>query len=229
MNNKLDYINQNLDFINNQIKTTCTKFNRDYKSIKLLAVTKNVEIEKINYLKSLGISHFGENKSQELVQKFDKISDANWHFIGRLQTNKVKYIIDKVSLIHSIDSFKLALEVNKRATTPKDVLVQVNIANEKTKTGIDPKHCMEFIDSIANFDKINIKGLMCIAPFSTNPEHIRPYFENMQKLFVDIGAKNKHNITMKYLSMGMSNDYKIAIEYGSNIIRLGTAIFENKN
>ena len=225
-------ISKNLEIIKNNIEKACIKANRKIEDIEIIGVTKTIDAERINILKELGITTFGENKAQELLEKYNIIDNVSWHFIGNLQTNKVKYIIDKVSLIHSVNSLKLLEEINKRAFNNNinmPVLLEINIANEPSKCGLLEKDLPYIIENIEKFKNITLNGLMCVAPFVENPEQNTQYFRKMRKLFVDIQQKNKDNIYMKYLSMGMTNDYQIAIEEGSNMIRIGTGIFGKRN
>lgn len=227
-----DIILKNLQDIKNNIEKSCIKANRNIEEIKIIGVTKTIDIERIKILKELGINTFGENKAQELLEKYDNIEDARWHFIGNLQTNKVKYIIDKVDIIHSVNSLKLLEEINKRALNINKnmpILLEVNIANEESKNGLLEQDLPYIIDEIEKFKNITLNGLMCVAPFVENPNKNVKYFEKMRKLFIDISDKNKDNINMKYLSMGMTNDYQVAIEQGSNMIRIGTGIFGKRN
>lgn len=229
---KSEIIKKNLEYIYNNIEKSCIKANRNTKDIKLIGVTKTVDVESINILKSFGVNDFGENKAQELMQKYEHIKNANWHFIGNLQTNKVKYIIDKVTLIHSVNSIRLLEEINKRASNNNinmPILFEINIANETSKCGIQIEEIDELLEKIVTLKNITLSGLMCVAPFTKKPQENAKYFRKMTKLFIDIKAKNKDNIDMRYLSMGMTNDYHIAIEEGANMIRIGTAIFGERN
>ena len=164
-----------------------------------------------------------------MLEKYDNIdSRCRWHLIGHLQTNKVKYIIDKVSLIHSLDSLELAKEIQKRAEKADrvmDVLVQVNVAGEESKFGISPSEVRDFLLSVRKYKNLKVRGLMTIAPYAENPEDIRWVFRDLNKIFIDIKSENIDNIYMDYLSMGMSNDFEIAVEEGSNMVRIGTSIF----
>ena len=231
MKNK-EIIYKNLNIIKDNIEKSCIKANRKIDEIQIVGVTKTIDIERINILKNLGINNFGENKAQELLEKYDKINNVSWHFIGNLQTNKVKYIIDKVELIHSVNSIKLLEEINKRAfyinkTIP--ILLEINIAKEISKCGLLEENLPNILENIHEFKNIQLNGLMCVAPFVEKPEQNRKYFRKMRNLFVDIQGKNKDNINMKYLCMGMTNDYNIAIEEGANIVRIGTGIFGERN
>ena len=188
---------------------------------KLIAVSKTKPVEMIKELYDLGIKDFGENKVQELINKIDKLpNDIRWHMIGHLQTNKVKDIIDKVYLIHSVDSIKLANEINKQAIKKDinvNILLELNIANEDSKYGFNINELDNAIENISKLSNITIKGLMCVAPNTDNPKNNRKYFKKMKEL------ANIHNLEI--LSMGMSNDYLIALEEGSTYVRIGTKIF----
>ncbi len=219
----------NIKIVENDIKNACERVNRAPKDITLIAVTKTIEAERINEALKSGIENIGENKVQEIMEKYDKIEyKPSWHLIGHLQTNKVKYIIDKVDLIHSLDSLKLAKEIDKRAGKINrviDVLIQINIADENTKFGLSYKELDDFIIEVSAFENIRVQGLMAIVPYVTNPEEVRPYFRKMKEIFDGLEDSPYEKINMKYLSMGMTNDYQIAIEEGSNMVRIGTGIF----
>ncbi|HQE66825.1 MAG TPA: YggS family pyridoxal phosphate-dependent enzyme, partial [Bacillota bacterium] len=202
-------------------------------SITIIAVTKTVDPDRMNYAIKCGIRNIGENKVQEIMAKYENIEEnVNWHLIGHLQTNKVKYIIDKVALIHSVDSIGLAEEISKRAEKAglvKDVLVQVNVAQEETKFGIEYDDTDSFVERLSGFSGIRVKGLMTIAPYYDDAELARPVFRQLKEKFDMLAAAGIPNINMKYLSMGMTNDYKVAIEEGSNMVRIGTGIFGARN
>lgn len=229
----MDNIQVNINDIRKEISQICQNCGRNPEDITLIAVTKTIDPDRINYAVECGASDLGENKVQEIMDKYDNISkNVKWHLIGHLQSNKVKYIIDKVELIHSVDSFKLAEEISKRAekhNLKKDVLVQINVAKEDTKFGIDIEAAVDFVKSISGLDNICIKGLMTIAPYDENPELVRPVFRQLKEKFDELAQMNLPNTDMKYLSMGMSNDYPVAIEEGANMIRIGTAIFGKRN
>jgi hypothetical protein len=226
-------ISNNLEKIRENIKRAAEKSGRTEKDILLLGVTKTIDTDRIKELVELGVNELGENKVQEILSKYDIIgSGVQWHLIGRLQTNKVKYIIDKVKLIHSVDSVKLLEEIDKRAKAANkvmDILIEVNVGNEETKGGICYDDVDSFVEKATEFDNIKVKGFMTVAPFVENPEENRKYFKKMNKLFVDNSKKINHNISMEYLSMGMTNDYEVAIEEGANIVRIGTGIFGKRN
>lgn len=221
-------IKENLAIIESKITKAAQKSGRTREDILLLAVSKTVDIPRIKEAVDLGLRELGENKPQEINWKYFELEDVKWHLIGHLQTNKVKYVIDKVCLIHSVDSLKLAEEISKRAKAKDvtmDVLVEINIAGEEAKHGVNIDQAETLALAISKLENIRVKGLMTVAPFVENPEDNRKYFQQMYKLFVDIRGKNYNNIDMKYLSMGMTNDYEIAIEEGANIVRIGTGLF----
>lgn len=225
-------IADNVKLIEEKISEACKRAGRKREDVLLLAVSKTVETPRIMEAVELGLNELGENKPQEINKKYPEIKNVKWHQIGHLQTNKVKYIIDKVCLVHSLDSIKLAQELDKRAKANDitiDVLVEINIADEEAKHGVPYNEAENLAVEVSKFENVRVKGLMCVAPFVENPEDNRKYFKKMHKLFVDIGAKNYDNIDMVYLSMGMTNDYEVAIEEGSNIVRIGTGIFGARN
>jgi len=229
----LQDIRDNIDNISRSIREVCEKAGRNPEDITLIAVTKTIAPERINYAIGCGIQDIGENKVQEVMSKYENIEgNVNWHLIGHLQTNKVKYIIDKVALIHSVDSLDLAEEIDKRAKKAgivKDVLVQVNVAQEDTKFGIEYKDTEVFMRQLSKLEGVRVKGLMTIAPYSEDPEQVRPVFRQLKEMYDTLVAAGIDNIDMKYLSMGMTNDYKVAIEEGSNMVRIGTGIFGARN
>ena len=180
-----------------------------------------------------GARVFGENKVQEIVDKYDQMpSDVKWHMIGHLQRNKVKYIVDKVAMIHSVDSLRLAETIEKEAAKKAvivPILIEVNVAQEESKFGLKPEEVLPLIEQIADFSHIRIKGLMTIAPYVDNAEENREIFRELKKLSVDIAAKNINNVTMSVLSMGMTGDYQVAVQEGSTMVRVGTGIFGERN
>ncbi len=221
-------IKENIDAVNKRISAAAQRSGRKREDILLLAVSKTVDIPRMNEALSAGLSEFGENKPQEINRKYYEIENVKWHQIGHLQTNKVKYIIDKVCLIHSLDSLKLAEEISKRAKAAgitMDVLIEINIAGEESKHGIAPEQAEALALEVSRLDNIRVCGLMTVAPFVEDSEENRVHFARMRKLFVDIRDKNYNNIDMRYLSMGMTNDYEVAVEEGANIVRIGTGIF----
>ena len=187
-----------------------------------------ITMKEINQAIDAGITDIGENKVQEVVDKFDSVKPVRWHLIGHLQTNKVKYIIDRIYMIHSLDSVKLAMEIDKRAKAAGRVvpcLIEINIGNEESKYGINPKEAAEFAAEVSQLTGIKIMGLMCVAPAVDDPEDAREYFVRMRELSVDITRKNIDNIELSILSMGMSGDYMVAVEEGANFVRVGSSIF----
>ena len=200
---------------------------------KLIAVTKTHPAEDILPLRTLGVTDIGENKVQELVEKYDELpQDIKWHMIGHLQRNKVKYLVGKTELIHSVDSIRLAEQIEKeyaKKDETANILIEVNMAQEESKFGITSQETEELIRKISTFEHIRIKGLMTIAPYTDNPETNRVYFRQMKKLSVDIRDKNIDNVSMDVLSMGMTGDYQVAIEEGSTMVRVGTGIFGERN
>lgn len=222
-------ISENIGAINAGIWAAAKRAGRSPESVKIIGVSKTVSPERIEEAFSCGITEFGENRVQELCKKYDILNiKCNWHMIGHLQKNKVKYILDKVSMIHSLDSMELAREIQKRAKNTNrqvNALVQVNIAQEDSKFGISPDETVDFIREISEMGNIRINGLMTIAPMAPNPEEVRWVFAGLRKLLIDIRQENIDNIDMDYLSMGMSNDFEVAIEEGSNMVRIGTSLF----
>lgn len=227
------YIAENIKEIRANIDEAARRSGRDPKDVLLLAVSKTVEVPKIKAAVECGLDELGENRVQEIMEKYEPLGpDVKWHLIGHLQTNKVKYIIEKVKLIHSVESLKLAEEINKQAGKhgiTADVLVEINMAGEESKFGILPEQAEEFIRELANLGNIRVRGLMTVAPFVENGEENRVYFRNMKQLLVDINAKKINNITMDILSMGMTGDYITAVEEGATIVRVGTGIFGSRN
>ena len=195
----------------------------------MLAVSKTIDVERIKEAVDCGLTSLGENKVQEIMDKYDAMGpDVKWHLIGHLQTNKVKYIIDKVDLIHSVESLKLAEEISKRAEAKgvtANILLEVNVADEESKFGIKVDECEEMVRKISVLPNIVIRGLMTVAPFVENPEENRGYFRQLKQLLVDINSKKIDNVNMEVLSMGMTGDYEVAIEEGATIVRVGTGIF----
>jgi len=231
-----DYIGENINAIREKINKAVSNRDNKYinsknRSVRLLAVTKTVGVDKINYAISKGVNLIGENKAGELLEKYDRLNKDGLeiHFIGNLQTNKVRYIIDKVNLIQSVNSVRLAEEINKRAAQKNikmDVLIELNIGGEESKAGIDPEKTFEFINALKDFENLKIKGLMTIPPpVFDNKIEINKFFDRMYEIFIDISAKKADNIDMRILSMGMSEDYEEAISRGSSMVRLGRAVF----
>ena len=227
------YISENIENIRKNIDAACKRSGRDPKDVLLLAVSKTVDVDRIKVAVDCGLNSLGENRVQEIMEKYEPMGEnVKWHLIGHLQTNKVKYIIDKVELIHSVESIKLAEEINKQAKKHNlvmDVLVEVNMADEESKFGVKPEETESFIRELALMDNIRVRGLMTVAPNVENGEENRVYFRNMKQLLVDINAKNINNINMDILSMGMTGDYETAVEEGATIVRVGTGIFGKRD
>lgn len=222
-------IKENLELVEKNIEAACKKSGRARSEVTLVAVSKTKPISMIEEAMEYGIRVFGENKVQELDKKEELLPDSiDWHMIGHLQRNKVKYIAGKTALIHSVDSLRLAEQIEKEfAKKDKiaDILIEVNVAKEDTKFGVLPEDTLDLIKQIAPFPHIHVKGLMTIAPYVRNPEENRVHFRDLRKLLVDINGKNIDNINMSDLSMGMTGDYMIAIEEGATYVRVGTGIF----
>ena len=222
-------IQENIRKVQQNIADTCEKCGRVPSEVMLLAVTKNHTPEEINQVVEAGITNLGENRVQELVSKYDLINgDVKWHLIGHLQKNKVKYIADKVVMIHSVESLSLAEEINKQCGKlgrTMDVLVEINVSGEESKHGISPEDAEDFVQAVAQYPNVKVRGLMTMAPKYAEIDEIRDVFAKLYKIGVDIRAKKYDNISMDYLSMGMSNDYMIAIGEGSDIVRVGSALF----
>lgn len=222
-----------LEEVEERIQEACRRAGRDRSEVTLIAVSKTKPAEVLKEAYDLGIRVFGENKVQELTEKYEVLpKDIRWHMIGHLQTNKVKYIADKVELIHSVDSLKLAETIDKEAAKRNrtiDILVEVNVAEEESKFGLKVEEVIPFIEKVAGFSHINVRGLMTIAPFVENPENNRSVFADLRKLSVDITEKNIDNVNVSILSMGMTNDYEVAIEEGATMVRVGTGIFGARN
>ncbi len=222
-------IRQNHNSVKANIEEACNAADKNFDDIKIVAVTKTRTVEQINELIELGITDVGENRVQELVEKYGKTKEnVNWHLIGSLQKNKVKYIADKVVMIHSVESFSLAEEINRQCAKiakVMDVLIQVNISGEETKSGIEPGCAHQFVQDVAKLENIRVRGLMTMAPLNAAEHEISKIFTQLKQLSVDIASKKYDNINMDYLSMGMSNDYKTAVQCGANILRIGSALF----
>ena len=220
---------ENLEGVRERVKAACARVGRDPGDVTLLAVSKTKPLRDIEALLEAGQMDFGENYVQELCEKWEKIScPVHWHMIGHLQTNKVKYIVDKVRLIHSVDSLRLARCIEKEAAKKGvvcDILLQVNVAHEDSKFGMEVEGALQMVREISSYPHVHIVGLMESAPYVEDPEENRCYFRKLHELFVDIRQKNIDNVDMYILSMGMTNDYEIAIEEGATMVRVGTAIF----
>ncbi|SHE56587.1 YggS family pyridoxal phosphate-dependent enzyme [Desulforamulus putei] len=221
---------ENLARIQKQIVISALKAGRNPASVRLIAVTKNVSAARAMESVAAGVADLGENRVQELCNKYPAVAGARWHMIGHLQSNKVKYIIGKVTLVHSLDRWSLALEINRRSqeaglVTP--VLVQVNVAGESTKFGLPVDEVTDFVTEAAGLPGVSIQGLMTIAPLVENPEEVRPVFRRLKQMAE--GLKEIPGVKMEQLSMGMTNDFQVAVEEGSTMVRIGTAIFGSRH
>ena len=222
-------IQENLLKVEKNIEQACQKANRDPSEVTLIAVSKTKPMEMIEEAYACGKREFGENKAQEMKQKYEVMpKDIRWHFIGHLQTNKIKYLLGRTCLIHSVDSLHLAQAIEAECVKRDQVshiLVEVNVAQEASKFGLKTEETLSLIEQIAKLKHIHIDGLMTIAPFVEDPEQNRPIFQKLRELSVDIAKKNIDNVSMGILSMGMTNDYEIAVEEGATHVRVGTGIF----
>lgn len=220
---------ENLRNTEKRIQEACERSGRKREEVTLVAVSKTKPVEMLQEVYDQGIRVFGENKVQEITAKYDQLpGDIRWQMIGHLQRNKVKYIVDKVDMIHSVDSFRLAETISQEAgkknvTVP--VLIEVNVAQEESKFGVTAEEACALAEEISKLPNIRIQGLMTIAPYVEDPEENRAVFRALKKLSVDIGEKNINNVTMNVLSMGMTGDYEVAIEEGATMVRVGTGIF----
>ena len=226
-------LKENLANVEKNIEQACKNAGRSRDEVTLIAVSKTKPVEMLQEIYDENIRDFGENKVQELCSKMEQLpSDIRWHMIGHLQRNKVKYIVGKVELIHSVDTYRLAEEINiqaKKQNVIVPILVEVNIAHEESKFGISAEDAILLVEEISNLENIRIKGLMTIAPYVENPEDNRLYFRKIKQLSVDITNKNIDNVFMEILSMGMTGDYMVAIEEGATMVRVGTGIFGERN
>lgn len=222
-----------LQEVEKRIQAACDRAGRKREEVTLIAVSKTKPVETLQEAYDLGVRIFGENKVQELTAKYEALpKDVHWHMIGHLQTNKVKYIIDKAELIHSVDSLKLAETIEKEAAKHDliaDILVEVNVAEEESKFGMKMEEVIPFVEKVSAFPHVRVRGLMTIAPFVEDPEENRSIFADLHKLYIDIKKKNHDNDTVSVLSMGMTNDYEVAIEEGATMVRVGTGIFGARN
>jgi pyridoxal phosphate enzyme (YggS family) len=246
---------ENIEFIEQRIQAACDRAGRPRSEVTLIAVSKTKPNEMLLEAYDCGMRHFGENKVQELAQKFEDLNQGftetvNWHLIGHLQRNKVKYIIDKAVLIHSVDSLRLAEQIEAEASKKnlvKDVLIEVNIADEDTKFGVSYEEVFSLIKEMGHLTHVRIRGLMTVAPYVENPEKNREYFKKLRQLYVDIktknidnicdGSNNEENVSLlkkslehfDVLSMGMTGDFDVAIEEGATMVRVGTGIFGERD
>jgi pyridoxal phosphate enzyme (YggS family) len=227
-------ISQNLSSIHEQIAQTCESSGRDPKEITLVAVSKTKPNEDILEAIKAGQLHFGENRMKELEDKMASIAnpDVVWHFIGNLQTNKIKYIADRVNWIHSVEKAKYLKEIDKRAGQADRVinaLIQVNISDEKQKGGCKPGDLAGILESAQNYEHVKVKGLMGMATFTDDPENVRDEFKLLKELFDSHQSYNGGSVQLEHVSMGMTNDFKVAIEEGATMVRIGSAIFGERN
>ena len=226
-------LKDNLKQVEDNIAKACARAGRDRSEVTLIAVSKTKPVEMLQEIYDEGVRTFGENKVQEICEKYEQLpSDIEWHMIGHLQRNKVKQVIDKAALIDSVDSYRLAQEISVQAQKKNicmPILVEVNIAQEESKFGISADDTVQLVEEIAALPNLEIKGLMTIAPFVTDPEENRTYFRQIKQLSVDIKNKNIDNVSMDVLSMGMTGDYEVAIEEGATMVRVGTGIFGARN
>lgn len=226
-------IRENIQDVLSNIESACRCSKRNPKDVTLIAVSKTKPLSDIEEAIDCGMTEFGENKVQELIGKIEEVSrPVQWHLIGHLQTNKVKYIVDKDLLIHSVDSVKLAKEIQKEAQKKQvhcNILLEVNVAKEESKFGFDYDEVLDAVLEISTMPNVHIQGLMTIAPFVENPEENRDVFAKLHNLLLDIKQRNIDNVNMSVLSMGMTNDYMVAIEEGATMVRVGTGIFGTRN
>lgn len=226
-------IRDNLEQVQQRIKEACENAGRDEKEVTLVSVSKTKPLSMLQEAYEAGVRDFGENKVQELMEKIPEMpGDVRWHMIGHLQRNKVKYIVGKVFLIHSVDSLRLAEEISREAVkqdVEADILLEVNVAGEESKFGATSDAAAELALNVSKLPGIHIRGLMTIAPFVENAEENRQYFRKLKQLSVDIERKNIDNVSMDVLSMGMTGDYPVAVEEGATYVRVGTGIFGERD
>lgn len=226
-------LRENLKTVEAKVQAACDTAGRDRSEVTLIAVSKTKPIEMLQEIYDAGVRDFGENKVQELTEKYEVMpKDMKWHMIGHLQRNKVKYIVDKAALIHSVDSLRLAQEISKEAVKKEvtvPILIEVNISQEETKFGLAEDEVFSLIEEVSKLPNIQIKGLMTVAPPVADANENRPIFRKIKQLSVDITNKNIDNVTMEILSMGMTNDYTTAIEEGATMVRVGTGIFGERD
>ncbi len=226
-------IRENLAHTRQNMEDACRRAGRDAGEVTLIAVSKTKPLPMLQEAYEAGVRDFGENRVQELVEKYEALpGDIRWHMIGHLQRNKVKYLVGKVFLIHSVDSLRLAQEIQREAEkkqTEVNILVEVNVAGEESKFGSRREETLQLVKEIALLPLVHIQGLMTVAPYVENPEENRGIFANLQQLAVDIGGENIDNVNMNVLSMGMTGDYPVAVEEGATCVRVGTGIFGNRS
>ncbi|MBQ3466581.1 MAG: YggS family pyridoxal phosphate-dependent enzyme [Firmicutes bacterium] len=229
----MEDIRKNIETVRAQISEAAEIAGRKSEDVILVAVSKTRTPEEVNTAIDAGVTDIGENKVQEIMDKYDDIKPVRWHMIGHLQTNKVKYIIDKVDMIHSVDSVKLAKEIDKRAKAAgktMDILVQINPAEEESKFGVTIDGAGDLVREIlANFENIRIKGLMSVAPIVDDPRDVKPFFDAVKAKYDELAQIDDPKLDFEYLSMGMSHDFAVAIEAGSNLVRVGSAIFGERD
>lgn len=222
-------VKENLNEVEKRIQAACDRAGRDRKEVTLIAVSKTKPVSMLTEAYDAGIREFGENKVQEMMDKYEVMpADIHWHMIGHLQRNKVKYLMGKSYLIHSVDSLRLASEISSQSVkhgVTTDILIEVNIAGEESKFGTSREEAMQLVEEAAKLPNLHICGLMTIAPYVDDPEDNRIYFKEIKELSVDIAAKKIDNVDMRILSMGMTGDYEVAIEEGATMVRVGTGIF----
>lgn len=224
---------ENYREVEKRVQEACLRSRRKREEVTLIAVSKTKPVSMIREAMAAGADVFGENKVQELCEKYEELPEnLHWHMIGHLQRNKVKYVVDKAELIHSVDSLRLAEEISREAVKKQveaDILIEVNVAGEESKFGAAPQDVEELVRKAAILPNLHIRGLMTIAPFVKDAEENRPVFQELRKLAVDIKLKNIDNVDMSVLSMGMTGDYEVAIEEGATMVRVGTGIFGERN
>ena len=229
----MSYIKENLESVTAEIQKAALDCGRDPNTVKLIAVTKTYDENIINRAIECGVADIGENRVQEVLEKYDKVKPVRWHIIGHLQKNKVKYIIDKAELIHSVDSFDLAKEIDKQAKKigkVQKVLLEVNVSGEESKFGILPEICEGLCRQISeSFENVKIEGLMTVAPYTDDAKLLGGVFRGLRVLAEEISSKEIKNVDMRELSMGMTNDYKLAIKEGATMVRVGTGIFGKRD
>ena len=226
-------LEENLKNVEERVSAACKRAGRDRSEVTLIAVSKTKPIETLKEAYDLGVRTFGENKVQELDVKIPALpDDIAWHMIGHLQRNKVKYIVGRVSMIHSVDSYRLAEEINiqaKKRGIVVPILIEVNAAGEETKFGVRPEETIQLVKEISALDGLKVSGLMTIAPYVVDSEQNRPFFHKIKGLSIDIAAEKFDNVSMDVLSMGMTGDFEVAIEEGSTMVRVGTGIFGERD
>ena len=224
---------EQLQKVEERVAAACARAGRDRSEVTLIAVSKTKPVEMLQEVYGTGTRDFGENKVQEMMDKYEIMpKDIRWHMIGHLQRNKVKYLIGKTALIHSVDSLRLAEEISRQAVKNEvtaDILIEVNIAQEESKFGISKEETISLVEEVAKLPGLHICGLMTIAPYVDDPEENRLYFRQIRELSVDIAFKRIDNVSMNVLSMGMTGDFEVAIEEGATCVRVGTAIFGERN